>query len=119
MSVVALRQFRSGVERVRGARKSAIPGYIESCDPTPREKPPRGEGWAYEIKADGYRAQLHLNDGEVRAYSRTGYDWTEQFSSIAGRAHKLKARTAIIDGEAVPYGSLWQGWLAGFSAASP
>jgi bifunctional non-homologous end joining protein LigD len=70
-----------------------------------RETPPRGEGWVYEIKADGYRAQLHLTDGDVKVYSRTGYDWTEQFSSIAAAAHKLKANSAIIDGEAVVYGS--------------
>nr|WP_253075489.1 hypothetical protein [Bradyrhizobium sp. 141] len=38
-------------------------------------------GWVYEIKADGYRAQLHLEDENVKVYSRTGLDWTEQFSS--------------------------------------
>lgn len=105
MCAVALRQPRSGVSRVAGARKAAIPSYIEPCDPTLRETPPRGEGWVYEIKADGYRAQLHLDDGDVKVYSRTGYDWTEQFSSIAAAAHRLKADSAIIDGEAVVYGS--------------
>ncbi|MET4493683.1 bifunctional non-homologous end joining protein LigD [Bradyrhizobium sp. LA7.1] len=70
-----------------------------------REKPPRGEDWVYEIKADGYRAQLHLRDGDAKVYSRTGLDWAEQFSSIAASADKLKANSAIIDGEAVVYGS--------------
>jgi bifunctional non-homologous end joining protein LigD len=60
MCAVALRQSRSGVSRVHGAIKVANPGFIEPCDPTLREKPPRGEEWVYEIKADGYRAQLHL-----------------------------------------------------------
>src|SRR3954464_737979 len=105
MCAVALRQSRSGVSRVHGAIKAAIPGYIEPCDPTLREKPPRGEDWVYEIKADGYRAQLHLRDGDPKVYSRTGLDWTEQFSSIAASADKLKANSAIIDGEAVVYGS--------------
>ncbi|UPK31028.1 DNA ligase D [Bradyrhizobium sp. 195] len=105
MCAVALRQSRSGVSRVAGARKAAIAGYIEPCDPTLRENPPRGEGWVYEIKADGYRAQLHLQEGDATVYSRTGLDWTEQFSSIAAAAHKLKAKSAIIDGEAVVYGS--------------
>ncbi|MCK1411937.1 DNA ligase D, partial [Bradyrhizobium sp. CW4] len=104
MCAVALRQSRSGVPRVHGAIKAAIPGYIEPCDPTLREKPPRGEDWVYEIKADGYRAQLHLRDGDVKVYSRTGLDWTEQFSSIAASAELLKANGAIIDGEAVVYG---------------
>ena len=69
-----------------------------------RERPPRGADWAYEIKADGYRAQLHLEDGDVIVYSRTGLDWSEQFSSIAAAARKLNAKSAIIDGEAVVYG---------------
>lgn len=105
MCAVALRQSRSGVSRVRGACKAAISGYIEPCDPTLREKPPRGGEWVYEIKADGYRTQLHLLDGEAKAYSRTGYDWSKQFSSIVAAAQKLKANSAIIDGEAVVYGS--------------
>ncbi|MGY4408733.1 DNA ligase D-like protein (predicted ligase) [Bradyrhizobium sp. LB7.1] len=105
MCAVALRQSRSGVSRVHGGLKVAIPGYIEPCDPTLREKPPRGEDWVYEIKADGYRAQLHLRDGDARVYSRTGLDWTEQFSSIAASADQLKANSAIIGGEAVVYGS--------------
>jgi bifunctional non-homologous end joining protein LigD len=105
MCAVALRQSRLGVSRVVGARKAAIPGYIEPCDPTLRERPPRSVGWVYEIKADGYRAELHLQDGDVTVYSRTGLDWTKQFSSIAAAAHKLKAKSAILDGEAVVYGS--------------
>lgn len=88
-----------------GACKAAIPGYIEPCDPTLRESPPRGSDWVYEIKADGYRAQLHLDDGDIKVYSRTGLDWTEQFSSIAAAADQLNAKSAIIDGEAVVYGS--------------
>jgi bifunctional non-homologous end joining protein LigD len=105
MCAVALRQPRQGVSRVGGAVRAAISGYIEPCDPTLRANPPRGDGWAYEIKADGYRAQLHLSDGRVTAYSRTGYDWSEQFASIVAAARRLKARSAIIDGEAVVYGA--------------
>src|SRR3954463_2723063 len=105
MCAVALRQSRAEVSRVHGAVKAAIPGYIEPCDPTLREKPPRGEDWVYEIKADGFRAQLHLRDGDAKVYSRTGLDWTQQFTSIAASADLLKANSAIIDGEAVVYGS--------------
>jgi bifunctional non-homologous end joining protein LigD len=75
MCAVALRQYRK-LSRVAGSRQAAIPGYIEPCDPTLRENPPPGEGWIYEIKADGYRAQLHVEDGDVTVYSRTGLDWT-------------------------------------------
>jgi len=100
-----LRQSHFGVSRVAGACKALVPGYIEPCDPTLREFPPRGADWVYEIKADGYRAQLHLAHGKIKVYSRAGYDWTEQFSSIAGSANGLKANSAIVDGEAVVYGA--------------
>src|SRR3954465_8984411 len=93
MCAAALRSSRSiSLSRVRGARKTAIPDYIEPCDPTLREHAPTGYGWVYEIKGDGYRAQLHIRADEVRVYSRTGLDWTKQFSSIAAAAPALKAR---------------------------
>src|SRR3954454_14275896 len=105
MCAVALRSSPRSVARVPGARKSPIPAYIEPCDPTLRERAPRGEEWRYEIKGDGYRAQLHLHDGATKVYSRTGLDWTAQFSSIASAARALNARSVIIDGEAVVYGA--------------
>src|SRR3954469_7367047 len=105
MCAVALRSRRISPWRVAGARKSAIPRFIEPCDPTLREHAPDGAEWRYEIKGDGYRAQLHLENGEATVYSRTGLDWTAQFSSIAAAAGDLKADSAIIDGEAVVYGT--------------
>jgi bifunctional non-homologous end joining protein LigD len=104
MCAVVLRQSRFGVSRVNGAFKTSIAGYIEPCDPTLRENPPRSDGWVYEIKADGYRAQLHLHHRDALVYSRTGLDWTDQFSSIAASANHLKANSVIIDDEAVVYG---------------
>jgi bifunctional non-homologous end joining protein LigD len=106
MCAVALRSSRSlFVSRVAGARKTAIPHYIEPCDPTLRERAPEGGIWRFEIKADGYRAQLHLGSGRTKVYSKTGLDWTRQFSSIAAAGLELSAETAVIDGEAVVYGA--------------
>jgi bifunctional non-homologous end joining protein LigD len=107
MSPVALRRSaRVASVASRPQRQSpAIPGYIEPCDPTLAERPPSGKDWLYEIKADGYRAQVHLHEGKVIVYSRRGVNWTEQFAPIADAAKKLKARHAIIDGEAVAYGA--------------
>jgi ATP dependent DNA ligase-like protein len=42
-----------------------------------RQRAPAGEGWVYEIKADGYRAQLHLEIGNATVCSRTGLNWTK------------------------------------------
>src|SRR6195952_2236981 len=104
MCPVALRSSRAvSASRLRGARKAALPGYIEPCDPTLRQHAPKGDWW-FEIKADGYRAQLHIRPDGVQVFSRTGLDWTDQFSSIAAAAPEVKATSAVIDGEAVVYG---------------
>src|SRR2546421_6750314 len=91
--------------RLAAARKAPMPGFIEPCDPTLHECAPVGGDWVYEIKTDGYRAQVHIRDGEVTVYSRSGYDWTEQFAPIVKAAAKLKVRDAIIDGEATVLGA--------------
>src|SRR5436190_13781455 len=72
-----------------GAKRAPMPGFIEPCDPTLREDAPRGPEWIHEIKIDGYRAQLHIRGGEVKVYSRKGYDWTEQFGQVARAAAAL------------------------------
>ena len=107
MCAVALRHSaRAASVASRPERQSpAVPGYIEPCDPTLTERPPSGNDWLYEIKADGYRAQVHLDEGHVTVYSRSGVNWTEQFAPIAEAAKQLKARHAVIDGEAVAYGA--------------
>src|SRR3954470_20173419 len=105
MCAVALRSRKIPLPRLPGARKLPILRFVEPCDPTLREQAPEGGAWRYEIKGDGYRAQLHLNGGDIRVYSRTGLDWTAQFSAIAAAAHDLNAGSAIIDGEAVVYGA--------------
>src|SRR5579864_6541549 len=69
------------------------------------KKPPPGNQWLHEIKADGYRAQTHVNDKNVTVYSRSGYNWTDRFPTIAEAARKLPARQAILDGEAVVMGA--------------
>src|SRR5690348_4126143 len=89
---------------VSGARKGAVPSFVEPCDPVLHEHPPTGPGWRFEIKADGYRVQVHLRHGEVTVYSRTGLDWTDQFATIAAAAQSINAASAVIDGEAVVYG---------------
>jgi bifunctional non-homologous end joining protein LigD len=107
MRAVALRRStrKSSAISALPGHEAPFPGFIESCDPTLTESAPKGEEWAYEIKADGYRAQVHSRGGKVTVYSRTGLNWTKQFARIARAAEKLAVRDAITDGEAVVYGT--------------
>ena len=104
-SATRSQRTRAAALRSRGGAKRAqqpwYPGFIEPCHPTERARPPSGGNWIHEIKADGYRAQVHLRDGKATVYSRRGYDWTETFASIAKAAEALPVRHAVLDGEAI------------------
>jgi bifunctional non-homologous end joining protein LigD len=60
---------------------------------------PTAGPWVYEIKYDGYRAMAWLEDGVVRMASRRALDWTHTYREIARALARVRARTAIFDGE--------------------
>lgn len=39
--------------------------FIEPLMPTLVEKPPEGDAWIHEVKFDGYRSQIIIDDAEV------------------------------------------------------
>jgi bifunctional non-homologous end joining protein LigD len=75
--------------------------FIAPCTPVLAPHPPAGEGWAHEIKHDGYRLISTVQRGEVRIYTRRDHDWTNRMPGIAEALARLKLRAAVIDGEAV------------------
>jgi bifunctional non-homologous end joining protein LigD len=79
--------------------RAALPAYDPQLA-TLAQAAPAGDGWLHELKYDGYRIGVRLDDGEVHLYSRRGKDWTAQFPELVAAAGKLKARQALIDGEA-------------------
>jgi hypothetical protein len=89
MCAVALKRSPRSRRRsaLPGAKPAPYPGFITPCDPPLRVRAPEGSDWI-----DGYCAQLHIHDGRVRVFSRSGYDWTEQFSQLARAAEALSAR---------------------------
>jgi bifunctional non-homologous end joining protein LigD len=56
-------------------------------------------GWVHEIKHDGYRLQIHVRDGRVRLFTRTGVDWSDRYRWILEDAARLPIKRAIIDAE--------------------
>ena len=46
---------------------------------------------------------VRKHEDRVRIYTRRGADWTSRFPRIVSAAHKLKATSALIDGEGVVY----------------
>ena len=60
-----------------------------------------GSEWLFEMKFDGYRAQVAISGSEVVVYTRNGHDWTRQFKVILPPLQALTKGSALIDGEIV------------------
>jgi bifunctional non-homologous end joining protein LigD len=83
----------------KGKKAAEMPEFVapELCISV--DQPPGGPGWYHEIKFDGYRVQLRVEDGEATLKTRKGLDWTDKFKAIAKEGSKLP--DALIDGEIV------------------
>jgi bifunctional non-homologous end joining protein LigD len=60
---------------------------------------PRGRGWAFEPKWDGFRALVSVN-GDVRVRSRRGWDMTALVPELAAIERRV-----VLDGELVAFGA--------------
>jgi bifunctional non-homologous end joining protein LigD len=77
-----------------------MPERLEPMLARVADRPPRGEGWAFEVKWDGVRAIAFLG-AEPRICSRRGEDITRRYPELAGLADLLADRGALLDGEIV------------------
>lgn len=75
--------------------------FIPPQLPTLRAKPPEGDGWSHEVKFDGYRSQVVIDEDGTRIYTRRGLDWTSKYRDLASAAGSLGVENAIIDGEII------------------
>ncbi len=90
---------RNKAPSAKATKVDAMPEFVafELC--TPVEQPPSGSGWGHEIKFDGYRVQMRVEDGETILRTRKGLDWTGKFEAIAKAGGSLG--DTMIDGEIV------------------
>ena len=64
------------------------------------EEIPRGAGWVFEVKWDGYRAIATVAGGEATLTSRNGNDLTGRFPNVAKEIAKaVKTPDCVLDGE--------------------
>jgi bifunctional non-homologous end joining protein LigD len=82
---------------VAQVKVSRMPGFVQPQLCRLVDQPPSGADWAHEVKFDGYRMQLRVENGEAGLLTRKGLDWTEKFAAIAKASAKLP--DCIIDGE--------------------
>jgi bifunctional non-homologous end joining protein LigD len=72
----------------------------EEYDLSKEKTPP----WLHEIKHDGFRAIARKDGVRVKIYSRPGNELTHRFPLLVEALAGLRARSCIIDGEAVACG---------------
>src|SRR5258706_7177212 len=82
---------------VKAKKVSTLPAFVEPQLCRLVDQPPSGAGWVHEVKFDGYRMQLRVQDGKAKLLTRKGLDWTKKFSAIAKAAAKLP--DCMMDGE--------------------
>ncbi|HEX4036714.1 MAG TPA: DNA ligase D [Acidobacteriaceae bacterium] len=82
-----------------------MPGFRTPELASSVEHPPEGEAWLHELKLDGYRIQIHIDEHtgkrRTRVFTRKGLDWTHRMKGVAAAAQELPVQAAILDGEVV------------------
>jgi bifunctional non-homologous end joining protein LigD len=79
----------------------SLPSRITPQLATLVDAPPKGDGWTYEIKLDGYRILARNDAGDVRLFTRNGHDWTAKMPHIANALEGLLVKSVWLDGEVV------------------
>jgi bifunctional non-homologous end joining protein LigD len=78
----------------------AAPASYRPMLATLAEDVPRGAGWEFEVKWDGYRAIATVSGSETVLASRRGNDLTARFEHVAKEIAKaVKTPDCVLDGE--------------------
>jgi bifunctional non-homologous end joining protein LigD len=90
---------RAPAQSAKPKKVSAMPDFVAPQLCASVERPPNADGWCHEVKFDGYRVQLRIENGNVALLTRKGLDWVDKFGAIARASKGLP--DALIDGEIV------------------
>lgn len=90
------------VRAVVQPRREPVPDVTAPMLATAVDGPFDDPAWAFELKWDGYRALVHIDeDGAVTIASRSGNDFTQKFAELGALAGAFSERPVIVDGEIV------------------
>jgi bifunctional non-homologous end joining protein LigD len=89
------------LERVDTPQIDYLNDSIEPMLSDTTEKPPIGENYLYEVKWDGIRALVSLQDGVIKIRSRNQNDITNQFPELLIPEKAFRANCGLFDAEIV------------------
>ncbi len=89
-----------------GKPAETLPLMLSPQLATLTDAPPRGDGWIYEVKLDGYRLLTRMTATEgVHLFTRNGNDWTSRLKSLARVIERMNWNETWLDGEIVMFDS--------------
>lgn len=101
VSGLTVEEIGSAQPKVWRSNRGTFPTDVEPELASLVPESPEGPEWVYEIKLDGYRSLAYVENGATQLVSRTGNDWTSSLPNIAAACARLRAKSAIFDGEIV------------------
>lgn len=89
------------LERVDTPQRDWLHELIEPMLARSADKPPNSPDYLYEVKWDGIRALISLDEGNMSVHGRRGLDLTAQFPELLIPEQAFRATTGLFDGEIV------------------
>ncbi|MEP7269792.1 MAG: non-homologous end-joining DNA ligase, partial [Saprospiraceae bacterium] len=86
------------VDRAQWDRTSIISPMLASSSNT---LPPKPHDFIYEVKWDGIRVTVYVDEDRIKILSRSGRDITKQFPELINARNDLNCSVAIFDAEIV------------------
>ena len=89
------------LERVDNPQTDWLRDPIEPMLARLAQKPPDSADYSYEVKWDGIRALISLDEGQITIHGRNRLDVTKQFPELLVPEQAFRATSALFDGEIV------------------
>ncbi len=89
------------VQRVDKPQVDFLRDEIEPMLADSQERPPESEGYLFEVKWDGIRALISLDEGVIKIRSRNQHDITAKFPELLAPEEAFRASSALFDAEIV------------------
>jgi len=89
------------LERVDKPQVNWLHDPVEAMLAQSADEPPVSEDYLYEVKWDGIRAMIALDEGEVRIRSRNQHDITAKFPELLMSDKAFRTASALFDAEIV------------------
>ncbi len=88
-------------EKLQGAVRVPMPGFFAPMGANLTDRLPKGKDWIFEVKWDGVRGLLYIDNGTLQIYTRNNNRCETQYPELQVLPHYIDAEQSILDGEIV------------------